>query len=64
MSKVKAYIHLDMYEKDGEVHINSSGNGNPEDLIVLISYLLQDQPELVKIAQDKTLTDELKKEMQ
>lgn len=64
MSKVKAYIHLDMYEKDGDVHINSAGNGNPEDLVLLISYLLQDQPDLVKIAQNKTLTDELKKEMQ
>lgn len=64
MSKIKAYIHLDMYEKDGDVHINSAGNGDPEDLIVLISYLLQDQPDLVKIAQDKVLCDKINEELQ
>jgi len=64
MSKVKAYIHLDMYEKDGDVHINSAGNGNPEDLVLLISYLLKDQPDLVKIAQDKVLCDKINEELQ
>ena len=55
MSKVKAYIHLDMYEKDGQIHINSAGQGDAQDLVVLVAYLINDKPELIELGKQEAL---------
>lgn len=44
-NKMKAYIILEMEEIDGDIHVTSKGEGNPEDLILLLAYLYNDRPD-------------------
>ena len=56
---MKAYIHLEMEEIDGDVHITSKGNGDPGDLIMLIAYLYQDRPDYVLTAMSDEIQSNL-----
>lgn len=52
MSKLTAFIHLDMYEKDGDARFNVTCHGEIVDMIIMIAHLKRDQPILFEKLDD------------
>lgn len=55
MNNITAFIHLDMFIKDGDAKVSISCHGKAIDLIVLLAQLRKDNPILFKEINDPTI---------